>query len=86
MRIPAHLGPQCYANESNGMRAFLETTHAITFTDEDMEVPYPDHRKALYLEAQINGVFIRRELIDTGSSVNIVPLDILEAAKIQEAR
>ena len=64
------------------MRAFLETTHAITFTDEDMEAPYPDYRKALYLEAQINEVYIRRALVDTGSSANIIPLDVLDAAKI----
>lgn len=76
MRISGHLGPQCYAKEANGMRAFLEITHIITFEDEDMEVLYPDHKKALYLKAQINGVFIRKALVDTRSSVNIVPLDM----------
>ena len=82
MRISADCRPQCFANEAKSMRAFLETTHAITFTDEDMKAPYPDHRKALYLEAQINEVYIRRALVDTGSYVNIILLDMLDAAKI----
>ncbi|CAL8137850.1 unnamed protein product [Prunus armeniaca] len=47
-----------------------------------MEVPYPDHRRPLYLEGQMNGVFIRRALVDTGSSVNILPLSVLMAAGI----
>ena len=28
----------------------------------DMEVPYLDHRKALYLEAQINEISIRKKV------------------------
>ncbi|CAL2229593.1 unnamed protein product [Prunus armeniaca] len=47
-----------------------------------MEVPYPDHRRPIYLEGQINDVFIRRALVDTGSSVNILPLSVLTAAGI----
>ncbi|CAL8119362.1 unnamed protein product [Prunus armeniaca] len=47
-----------------------------------MEVPYPDHRRPLYLEGQISDVFIRRALVDTGSSDNILPLFVLIAAGI----
>ncbi|CAL8091810.1 unnamed protein product [Prunus armeniaca] len=39
-------------------------------------------RRPLYLEGQINDVFIRRALVDTGSSVNILPLSVLTAASI----
>ncbi|KAI5334588.1 hypothetical protein L3X38_024721 [Prunus dulcis] len=41
-----------------------------------------DHRGPLYLEGQINDVFIRRALIDTGSFVNILPLSMLTTAGI----
>ncbi|KAL6190510.1 hypothetical protein ACLB2K_036904 [Fragaria x ananassa] len=51
-----------------------------------MEVPYPDHRRPLYLEAQINDVFVRRALVDTGSSLNIIPLYALKAAGIPQSR
>ena len=43
MGIPADVGVECFTAESHVSRAFLETTNAITFTDEDMEVEYPDH-------------------------------------------
>ncbi|KAB2626022.1 Retrovirus-related Pol polyprotein from transposon 17.6 [Pyrus ussuriensis x Pyrus communis] len=33
-------------------RAFLENKNVIAFTDEDMEVVFPDHRNSLYLEGQ----------------------------------
>ncbi|CAL2229411.1 unnamed protein product [Prunus armeniaca] len=78
--ISAESNPHCFAAQPQ--RSFLENDNAIVFTDEDMEVPYPDHRMPLYLEGQINDVFIRRALVDTGSSVNILPLSVLTAAGI----
>ncbi|CAL2257560.1 unnamed protein product [Prunus armeniaca] len=65
-----------------GNEVILEKDNAIVFTDEDMEVPYSDHRRPLYLEGEINDVFIRRDLVDIGSSVNILPLSVLMAAGI----
>ena len=56
MSIAADLGMKCFTPESHASRAYLETTNAITFTDEDMEVEHPDHRRPLYLMATINGV------------------------------
>ena len=51
----------------------METTNEITFTDEDMEVKHPNHHRSLYLMATINGVQVRRALVDT------VALSTLEA-------
>ncbi|GLU04006.1 hypothetical protein SLE2022_211730 [Rubroshorea leprosula] len=48
-----------------------------TFTNEDMEAIYPDHRKPLYLFIQINFVGVKRALVDTGSSLNLIPLSII---------
>ncbi|CAL9018421.1 unnamed protein product [Prunus brigantina] len=69
MNISAESNPHCFA--APPQRSFLENDNSIVFTDEDMEVPYPDHRRPLYLEGQINDVFIRRALVDTGSSTSI---------------
>ncbi|BFG41078.1 hypothetical protein CerSpe_273520 [Prunus speciosa] len=80
MNISAGSDPHCFTTQPQ--RPFLGNDNAIVFTDEDMEVPYPDHRRPLYLEGQINDVFIRRALVDTGSSVNILPLSVLTAAGI----
>uniref|UniRef100_A0A2N9G179 Reverse transcriptase domain-containing protein n=1 Tax=Fagus sylvatica TaxID=28930 RepID=A0A2N9G179_FAGSY len=51
-----NLEPTCFTAEAHASRAFLETTNAITFTDEDMEVQYPDHRRPLYLSAVVKDV------------------------------
>ena len=79
MSIAADLGMECFTAESHASRAFLETTNAITFTDEDMEVEHLDHRRPLYLMATINGVQIRRALVDTGASLNLIALSTLKA-------
>ncbi|CAL8993068.1 unnamed protein product [Prunus brigantina] len=80
MNISVESNPHCFTTQPQ--RSFLENDNAIVFTDEYMEVPYPDHRRSLYLEGHINDVFVRRALVDTGSSVNILPLSVLTAAGI----
>ena len=64
----------------------METTNAITFTDEDMEVKHLDHRRPLYLMATINGVQVRRALVDTGASLNLIALSTLEAVGLNGER
>ena len=47
-----------------------------------MEVEYPNYHKSLYLKATINGIQIRRALIDTGASLNLITLSTLEAVSM----
>ena len=68
--------------KAHASRAFLETTNAITFIDEDMEVQYPDHSRPLYIATRINDVHIRRALVDIDASLNLVPASTLQAAEI----
>ena len=58
-------------------KTFLQDTNEITFNDEDMEVGYSDHRRPLYLATSINQIPIKRALVDTGVSVNFIPLNTL---------
>ena len=51
-----------------------------------MEVGHPDHRRPLYLAASINQIPIKRALVDTGASVNLIPLSTLQAAGISERK
>ena len=44
-----------------------------------MEVEHPNHRRPLYLMAIINSVQIRRALVDTRASLNLIALSTLEA-------
>ena len=71
--IAASSGTHYLTAEGQASRAFLEATNVITFTDEDMEVQHPDHSKTLDITAQINDVQIRRALVDTGASLNLIP-------------
>ena len=86
MSIIADSGMECFTAKSHASRAFLETTKAITFTDEDMEVEHPDHCRPLYLMATINGVQIKRTLVDTGVSLNLIALSTLKAVGLVDRR
>ena len=74
-----HIELSCFTVESHASQAYLETTNAITFIDEDIEVKHPDHRKPLYLMATINTIHIRRALVDTKASLNLIAQSTLEA-------
>ena len=50
---------ECLAVEIRADKAFLQDTNEITFSDEDMEIEYSDHRKPLYLVASINQIPIQ---------------------------
>jgi hypothetical protein len=86
MAIAADSGAHCFTIETHASRAFLETTNAITFANEDMEVQHPDHRRTLYLSATINEVQVRRALVDTGSCINLIPLSTIQAAEISQKK
>uniref|UniRef100_A0A2N9FNQ7 Integrase catalytic domain-containing protein n=1 Tax=Fagus sylvatica TaxID=28930 RepID=A0A2N9FNQ7_FAGSY len=82
--IAADSGATCFTAEAHASRAFLETTNAVTFTNEDMEVQYPNHHRPLYVSAVIKDVPVRRALVDTGSCLNLIPLSTLKAANIPQ--
>ena len=86
MSIAADSEMECFTAESHASRAYMETTNAITFTDEDMEVEHPDHRRPLYLMATINDVQVRRALVDTGAPLNFIALNTLKAVDLTGRR
>ena len=67
-------------------RVLLQESTEITFSDEDMEVGYPDHKRPLYLAASINQIPIKRALVDTSVSVNLIPLSTLQVEEFQKER
>ena len=82
MSIASNFGTHRLTAEAHANRAFFETTNAITFIDEDMEVQHLDHSRPLYVAARINDVHIRRALVDTGASLNLILASTLRAAEI----
>ena len=77
--IASLFGSHCFTAEAHASQAFLETTNSVTFTDEDMEVQYPNHKN---VSTMINEVHVRKALVDTGSSLNVIPLSTLVAVSI----
>ena len=82
--IASGAGMECQSAEMLEERALLQESTEITFSSEDMDVGHPDHRRPLYLAASINQIPIKRALVDTGASVNLIPLSTLQAARISE--
>ena len=72
--------------EATDDKTLLQEANEITFSDEDMEVGYSDHRRSLYLGASINQIPIKRALVDTGASINLIPLSTLQTAGISERK
>lgn len=75
---------ECLIVETQSNRAFLEDMNEITFSDEDIEVGYSNHRRPLYLAAFINEILVKRALVVTSASVNLIPLSTLQAARVLE--
>ena len=65
--IALGVGVECLIAKTRSNCAFLNNTNEITFSDEDMEVRYPDHRRPLYLVTSINQIPIKQALVDTGT-------------------
>ena len=86
MSITSGAGVECLSAEILDDRALLQELIEITFSNEDMEVGYPDHRRPLYLVASINQIPIKRALVDTGASINLIPLSTLQAVGILERK
>ena len=86
MSIASGAGVECLSTEVTDDRALLQESSEITFSNEDMEVGYPNHWRPLYLATSINQISIERALVDTGASVNLIPLSILQVAGISERK
>ena len=80
--IASGAGVECLSAKIPEDRALLQESTEITFSSEDIEVGHPDHRRHLYLAASINQIPIKRALVDTGASVNLISLSTLQAAGI----
>ena len=86
MSIALGVGVECFSIETRAEKVFLQDTNKITFSDKDMEVGYSDHMRLLYLVASINQIPIKRALVNTGTSVNLIPLSMLQAVEISEGK
>ena len=84
--IASGAGIECLSAEVTDDRALLQESSEITFSNEDIKVGYPDHKRSLYLAASMNQIPIKRALVDIGASVNLIPLSTLQATGISERK
>ena len=84
--IASRVGIECLSVKIPDDRALLQESTKIIFSNEDMEVGYLDHRRPLYLAAFINQILIKRALVNTGASINLIPLSTLQATRISERK
>ncbi|XP_030936409.1 uncharacterized protein LOC115961593 [Quercus lobata] len=84
--IASGAGVECLSTEILEDRALLQELTEITFSNEDMKVGHPDHKRLLHLAVSINQIPIKRVLVDTGAFVNLIPLSTLQAARISERK
>ena len=84
--IASRVGVECLSTKMPGDRALLQESIEITFSSEDMEVGHLNHRRPLYLAASINQIPIKRALVDTGASVNLIPFSTLQVTGISERK
>ena len=80
--IASGVGIKCLTTETQSDWAFLEGTNKITFSDEDMEVGYPHHRRTLYFPASKNQIPIKQTLVDVAALVNLIPFSTLQVVGI----
>lgn len=86
MSIALGAGIECLTSKATDDKALLQDVNEITFSDENMEVGYLDHKRALYLVASINQIPIKRALVDIGTSVNLILLGTLQAVGISKRK
>lgn len=57
---------------------FSECLALITFTDDYLQPGLIKHNRPLFISGYLNGLEIRRIMIDGGSAVNLLPLRMLK--------
>lgn len=63
----------CMSAEGSIPRAIRDESNSITFSDVDRRVPYP-HNRLLYVTSRVNGIELKRTFLDSGASINLMPM------------
>ena len=72
-KISQKFGLQCCAINHAVKRTAKRIKDTITFFAKDAQAPHLFHKKPLYVEAKINKLLLKHALIDSGSSINLMP-------------
>ncbi|XP_050902728.1 uncharacterized protein LOC127115167 [Lathyrus oleraceus] len=70
-------------NQLEGVIANVTTRHGVGFTDLDLTPEGRNHNKALHITMECKGAVLSHVLVDTGSSLNVLPKQILKKIPVE---
>ncbi|XP_050910855.1 uncharacterized protein LOC127126039 [Lathyrus oleraceus] len=79
----AYVPQEISVNQLEGVIANVTTRHGVGFTDLDLTPEGRNHNKALHITMECKGVVLSHVLVDTGSSLNVLPKQILKKIPVE---
>ncbi|XP_019226297.1 PREDICTED: uncharacterized protein LOC109207766 [Nicotiana attenuata] len=78
----AHISEETTMNQLERMDNRFFEVNRISFTDDKLPEEGAGHNRALNLMVKCEGHYVKRVMVDGGSSVDVCPLSILQSMKI----
>ncbi|XP_070018950.1 uncharacterized protein [Nicotiana sylvestris] len=82
----AHVLEKTTVNELEKMANSFFEVNRISFTDDELPEEGAGHNRALHLVVKCEGHYVKRVMVDGGSSVDVCPLSTLQGMKINTDR
>ncbi|XP_070029343.1 uncharacterized protein [Nicotiana sylvestris] len=82
----AHVLEKTTMNELEKMANRFFEVNRISFTDDELPEEGAGHNRALHLVVKCEGHYVKRVMVDGGSSVDVCPLSTLQGMKINTDR
>ncbi|XP_050904196.1 uncharacterized protein LOC127118095 isoform X1 [Lathyrus oleraceus] len=79
----AYVPQEISVNQLGGVIANVSTRHGLGFTDLDLTPEGRNHNKALHITMECKGAVLSHVLVDTGSSLNVLPKKILSKIDVE---
>jgi hypothetical protein len=79
----AYVPQEISVNQLEGVLANVSTRHGVGFTDLDLTPEGRNHNKALHITMECKGAVLSHVLVDTGSSLNVLPKQILKKIDVE---
>ncbi|KAI5433971.1 hypothetical protein KIW84_020996 [Lathyrus oleraceus] len=79
----AYVPQEISVDQLEGVIANVSTRHDLGFTDLDLTPEGRNHNKALHITMECKGAVLSHVLVDTGSSLNVLPKQILKKISVE---
>ena len=74
----AHVPQDIFADQFRSYVASLTNDNGLGFSNADLTPEGRNHNKALYVSIECRGTTLAHALVDTGSSLNVLPKGVLD--------